>query len=93
MTTAPGSLAMDPQPRKRLHQLVDDLPDDEIAAAERYLRSLCANDDPVLHTVRTAPADDEPLTDEDRAAIAEGRRDIAAGRGIPHQRVLRKIGP
>ena len=83
---------MDPQPRKRLHQVVDDLPDDEIAAAERYLRSLCADGDPVLHTVRTAPVDDEPLSDEDRAAIAEGRRDIAAGRGIPHERVLRKLG-
>ncbi len=92
MTTAHGTPTMEPLPRKRLHQLIDELPEDEIGAAERYLQSLCADDDPVIRAVRTAPVDDEPLTDEDRAAIDEGRSDIAAGRGIPHHRVLRKLG-
>ena len=92
MTAAHGIPTMAPPPRKRLHRLIDQLPEDEIGAVERYLRSLCADDDPVIRAVRTAPVDDESLTDEDRAAIDEGRSDIAAGRGIPHHRVLRKLG-
>ena len=91
-TPTMGTPTMEPLPRKRLHQLIDELPEDEIGAAELYLQSPCADDDPVIRSVRTAPVDDEPLADEDRAAIDEGRSDIAAGHGIPHHRVLRKLG-
>ena len=39
----------------------------------------------------TAPLDDEEITEEDREDIAEGQRDIAAGRGIPDDLVRRKL--
>ncbi len=92
MITACGSPDMDPQPKNRLHRLVDDLPEEEVRAAERYLQFLCDQDDPVIRAMRSAPEDDEPLTDEDRKAIDEGRRDIAAGRGISDSQVRRKLG-
>lgn len=92
MTAAHGSPAMEPRPKQRLHKLVDELPEKEIQAAERYLRSLCGQEHPIVRAMRAAPIDDEPLTDEDRAAIEEGRREIAAGRGIPNDRIRRKFG-
>ena len=92
MTTQHGSPDMAPLPKKHLHQLVDELPEDEIQAAEHCLRALCAHEHPIVRAMRSAPIDDEPVTDEDRKAIEEGDRDIAAGRGIPHEEVLRKHG-
>lgn len=79
-------------PKQRLHDLVDRLSDDHLEPAERYLTSLC-NDDPVLRAMRNAPVDDEPLTDEDRQAIEEGRQDIAAGRVVSNDQIRRILGP
>ena len=88
-----GSATMEPLPKQRLHQLIDELPDEQISAVERYLRSLCRDVHPIVRAMRSAPIDDEPLTVEDRQAIEEGRREIAAGRGIPNDRIRRKPGP
>jgi hypothetical protein len=49
-----------------LHRLIDDL-DEEQAA--RLLRIV---GDPLERSLMLAPLDDEPLTEEDKAAIAEG---------------------
>jgi hypothetical protein len=49
-----------------LHRLIDDL-DDEQAA-----RLLQIVSDPLERSLMLAPLDDEPLTEEDKAAIAEG---------------------
>ncbi|HVC34566.1 MAG TPA: hypothetical protein VNL16_13735 [Chloroflexota bacterium] len=76
--------------RERLHQLVDRLPADQLDAARRALDQVVAAD-PVLHALLTAPEDDEPLTDADRAALEEARADIAAGRLIPHEQVKREL--
>lgn len=92
MTTVHGSPAMEALPKQRLHKLVDELPEGEIQAAERCLESLCNHRDPVLDAIRSAPIDDEPLTDEDLRAIEEGEREIAAGGGIPHDGIRRKYG-
>jgi hypothetical protein len=50
------------------------------------------SDDPVLKAARDAPLDDEPETDEERAAIEEARREVAEGKLIPHDEVRRKLG-
>ena len=68
------------------HELVDGLSEDHVEAAERYLRWLRNQDDPVIRRVRAAPVDDEALGDEDRKAMDDGRRDIAAGSGIPEDK-------
>jgi hypothetical protein len=70
--------------KEALHALVDELPDDALPAAERYLQSLReAAVDPVLQAFLNAPEDDEPLTAEDLAAIEEAEAEIARGEVIP----------
>ena len=79
--------------KDRLHRLVDDLPESEISAAERYLEYLrLAGHDPVLHAILTAPEDDEPETDEERIAVAEGLEDIRNGRVVSLDEVKRELG-
>ena len=77
---------MNPLPRKHPHELVDELSEDQVEAADRYLRSLRNQDDPIIRAMRAAPVDDEALGHEDRKGIDDGRRDIAAGRGIPEDK-------
>ena len=52
--------------RADLHRLIDEL-DEEQAA-----RLLQIVSDPLERSLMLAPLDDEPLTEEDKAAIAEG---------------------
>ena len=56
-----------------LHRLIDDL-DEEQAA-----RLLQLVGDPLERSLMLAPLDDEPLTEEDRAAIAEGEAAYRCG--------------
>ena len=60
--------------RATLHRLVDELPESELDAAARFLEYLRDTyiDDPVLRSLRGAPEDDEPLTEEDEERIREG---------------------
>ena len=62
-----------------LHRLVDGLPEENLPAAERALTTL-QDEDPVLRAFMNAPLDDEPLTEEDIAAIEEAHEDIRLGR-------------
>ena len=79
--------------KDKLHRLIDELPESEVSAAERYLEYLrLAGHDPVLHAVLNAPDDDEPETDEEQAAVAEARRDVAAGRLVDLEEVKREFG-
>lgn len=48
--------------------------------------------DAVIQAFANAPEDDEPWTDEDEAAAAEGRADIAAGRTVSLEEMLREHG-
>jgi hypothetical protein len=64
--------------RERLHALVDALPDDDLADAERLLESF-ASADPALRAAFIAPMDDEPVTDGEIAAIERAKREIARG--------------
>lgn len=83
---------MDPLPKKRLHRLVDDLPEQEIQAAERYLQFLCEHDDPLTRAMRSAPDVQEPFTEAERQGVEDAIRDLEAGNRVPHARVLRKFG-
>ena len=56
--------------REDLHQLVDRLPDSEEAAARRFLEFL----------VERGGYDEEPLTQEEDLALAEGLHDLREGR-------------
>ena len=72
--------------KEALKQLIDDLPDDR---AERLLDAM---QDPVILSRMTAPIDDEPETDEERAAVAEAREAVARGELISTEQLNRELG-
>ena len=59
---------------------------------EQLLKEMRQMLDPVWRSCATAPLDDEPVTPEDEAAIEQGRKEIAEGRGIPHEEIMREFG-
>jgi hypothetical protein len=76
--------------KQELHQLIDQLPTEQVTAAMRYMQYLCA--DPVLLSLLNAQPDDEPYTEEQRARDAEAGTSIAGGNGISHDEVLHEFG-
>ena len=60
MTTFRPPPAMEPLPKQRLHQLIDELPEDEIRAAERYLEFLSASQDPLIQASSPRPRRTNP---------------------------------
>ncbi len=76
--------------KQQLHQLIDQLPSEQVTAALRYIHYLCA--DPVLLSLLTAPPDDEPYTEEQRKRDAEAEASIARGDGVSHEEVVREFG-
>jgi predicted transcriptional regulator len=76
--------------KERLHELVDELSEPEAKRALRLVEK--EREDPMIAAFRDAPEDDEPWTDEDEAAAAEGRADIAAGRTVSMEEIKREFG-
>jgi hypothetical protein len=72
------------------HELIERLPDSEIATAVRFLEFMLL--DPVRRALATAPADDEPVTEEDRRRFREGRPQFALRGGFPMEDVLADFG-
>jgi hypothetical protein len=66
--------------RDDLHTLLDAIPEDRLADVRTALTQLA---DPVLLALLTAPEDDEPVTEEDLAALAEARAARERGETIP----------
>ncbi len=61
--------------KEYLRRLVDELPDSQLEVALRFLEYLRDTGDPVLHALLTAPEDDEPETEEERAALEDALED------------------
>ena len=78
--------------RETLHTLVDELPEPELRPARRFLEYLRLQAaDPLRAVLDAAPLDDEPVTDDDLAAIREGLREKATGEVVPHEEVKRLL--
>ena len=75
--------------KERLHLLVEALPECELAMVEYLLEKLS---DPVLRALLETPEDDEPETDEERAAVAEAYEAIARGDVVSHEDIKREFG-
>jgi hypothetical protein len=69
-----------------LHHLVDEL--DDVAAREALV---LLQDLKLPRVLREAPIDDEPETDEERAAVAEAEAAIARGDVIPDEDLEREL--
>lgn len=72
------------QLRERIETLTE-------AEASEALRLLDLRTDPVIAAFRDAPTDDEPWTEDDEAAAAEGRADIAAGRTVSLEQAITEL--
>lgn len=78
--------------RETLHTLVDELPEPELRPARRFLEYLRLQAaDPLRAVLDAAPLDDEPVTDDDLAAIREGLEKKAAGEVVAHEEVKRLL--
>lgn len=73
--------------KEKLRERIETLSEKE---AGETLRLLDLRGDPVIAAFRDAPPDDEPWTDEDEAAAAEGRADLAAGRTVSLDEAMRE---
>ena len=76
--------------KRELHHLIDQLPNDQVAAALQYMHYFST--DPVLYSLLNAPSDDEPYTEGQRERDAEAVASIVRGDGISHAEVLREFG-
>jgi len=78
--------------KQQAHELIERLPTSQIAIAVRFLEFMLL--DPVSRAIATAPADDEPLTDEERQALARSEAWFRerGGKGIPMEEVLADAG-
>lgn len=78
--------------RERLHELIEDLPEGEVHAALRFVEYLRhSDDDPVLRALEEAPPDDEPLSEDDVAALEEAWEDVRQGRLVSHEELRRQV--
>ncbi len=75
--------------KRQLHELVESLSPDHVPAALKYMQYLSA--DAVLLSLLSAPADDEPYTDEQRRQDAEAEAAIVRGEGISQEDILREF--
>jgi predicted transcriptional regulator len=75
--------------RERLHEMLDALPDELLADAEDAITALS---EPPYRPLSEAPDDDEPVTDEDRDAIREGRAAYARGEFVTDDELKRRLG-
>ena len=79
------------QSRHHAHELIDRLPEEQLAALVGFLESIV---DPDETTLDAAPFDDEPETEAERRAVAEARASLQrnGGRGVPHAEAMRRLG-
>ena len=75
--------------REALYRLVDSIPATQLDDARKLLEPLT---DPLLTTLANAPYDDEPETDEERAAVEEGRKAYQEGDWVAAEDVRREFG-
>jgi len=73
--------------KELIHDLVDRLPPEMLAAVIVYLQFLLL--DPLDRALLVAPIDDEPETEEERRLVDEARRD---SEWIDHEQVRRELG-
>jgi hypothetical protein len=77
--------------RQHAHQLIDRMPETQLSGLVQFLETIV---DPVATALRNAPLDDEPETDDEKAAVAEAKTWLQqnGGKGIPHAEAMRRLG-
>lgn len=79
--------------KERLHRLIDDLPEGQLAEVEPVLEALRAHHaDTLARMLLTARLDDEPETDDERLAVTEARDALARGDVVRDEDLDRELG-
>lgn len=78
--------------KRQIKDLIDGMPPEELLVIKRFIQYVRDMEDPFLRNMAEAPWDDEPLTDEDIAALEEGKEDVKAGRLVSHEEIMREFG-
>lgn len=76
--------------KDRLHQLVDELSEQEAAAALVIVER--RRDDPMLHALASAPIDNEPSDVEEDASAAEALVAYRQGEGASTEQLRSELG-
>jgi hypothetical protein len=74
-----------------IYRLIEELPEHELVTALRLLEGLRDRASGLRRVLAEAPLDDEPVTEDDLAAMAEAQADAAAGRVVPHAEARRRL--
>lgn len=77
--------------RSQAHELLDLLPVEKFNVV-RSLLEVMTEPEPLALALSRVPVDDEDITPETSAEIADARASLARGEGIPHDEILREFG-
>ncbi|MDA1190185.1 MAG: hypothetical protein O3A46_00715 [Candidatus Poribacteria bacterium] len=78
--------------RDEVLELVNELNESDLYAAKQFLRFLATQSaSSERDDLDDVPLDDEEWSDEDLAAIEEGRADMLAGRVISNEEIKRRL--
>jgi hypothetical protein len=75
--------------RQQAHSLLDVLPGAKLAAVHSLLEVIV---EPLSYSLAMAPVDEEELSDEMIARLAESRKSLDAGDFVSHEDILREFG-
>ena len=77
--------------KQQAHELIERLAPSQVSAVVGLLQAML---DPVARAIADAPLDDEPVTEEDRQAVARSEAwfEDRGGKGIPMDEVLADFG-
>jgi hypothetical protein len=78
--------------KQQAHELIDQLEPAQLSAVVRILKRIVV--DPVSQAIAKAPAEDEPVSDSERQALARSEAwfQQRGGKGIPMEEVLAEFG-
>lgn len=80
---------MNPDTRRQVHALIDQLPPVQLAAVQGLLEAMVG---PVARSLAQAPPDDEPLTPQESAALDRSEVWLKHNQPIPHEEILAEFG-
>jgi hypothetical protein len=77
--------------RRHAHEIIDHMSEAQISTAIGLLEKFL---DPVSLALLNAPIDDEPVTEGEKAEVAESHEWLKrnGGKGIPHDEAMRRLG-
>jgi hypothetical protein len=75
--------------KQHAHELLDQLDPSQLDAVVRLLEVMT---DPETATIRNAPIDDEPVSEEEERAVAASKEWFRNNQGVPFEEVVAEIG-